>query len=89
MPLKSREYHDRIKSMGFEKATSWAVSELIEVQNVLSKSVQENADMLLRMLTVLDKVTTGAGMIREKIEELSRRGKVDESHPVPSDDRVS
>lgn len=85
MPLKSREYHDRIKSMGFEKATAWAVSETIERFNMLERDLKECAKQMLIITDILDNITTGAGMLRKKIEELDRRSKVDESHPTPND----
>jgi hypothetical protein len=85
MPLKSREYQDRIKSIGFERGTAWAVSELIERFNGLERDLKECGEQLLAMITVLDKITTGAGMLRQKIEELDRRSRVDETHPTPND----
>lgn len=86
MPLKSREYHDRINSMGFERATAWAVSETIERFNMLEKDLKECGQQLLVMVNVLDKITTGTGMLRQKVEELDRRGRIDESHPTPNDE---
>lgn len=85
MPLKGREYEERIQSMGFEKATAWATRELIERHNSLEKTLSECGEQLLEMIQVLDKVTDGTAMIRRKVEELSRRDKVDENHPNPSD----
>jgi hypothetical protein len=85
MPLKSREYEDRIKSVGFEKGTAWAVSELIERHNMIDRDLKECGKQLLLVTQVLDKIVEGTGMIRKKVEELDRRGRINEDHPTPGD----
>lgn len=87
MPMKAREYLDRINSMGFERATQWATIELIERHNILEKSLNESGTQLLEMVRVLDMISNGALVLRQKIEQMERSRKIDETHPVPADDR--
>lgn len=89
MPLKSREYEDRIKAMGFERATAWAMMELIERHNVLEKSVKEAGNQLLVMAELVSKVVDGTVTIREQVEGLIRQVNPNEDHPTPSDDRMN
>lgn len=86
MPLKSREYEDRCRAVGFEKGTQWAVSELIERHNMLERTLAECGQQLLSMTEILAKVTDGTVMIRQQVEALIRRDPIDESHPTPKDD---
>lgn len=85
MPLKGREYEDRIRSMGFERATEWAVRELIERHNSHEKTLRECAEQLLEVIQILDRLAIGTLKLRAKVEALHKRDQVDESHPTPND----
>lgn len=87
MPLKAREYEDRIKAMGFERATAWATMELIERHNAMEKDLKECGNQLLKVVTALGHVVDGSVMLREQVESLISRMNPNEDHPTPSDDR--
>lgn len=89
MPLRSREYGERIASMGFEKATAWAMMELIERFNAVERDMKSLKEDTLVAAQLLNRIVDGALVLRSKVEELYRRDEVDESHPVPSDDRIN
>jgi Asp-tRNA(Asn)/Glu-tRNA(Gln) amidotransferase B subunit len=86
MPLRSREYEDRTKSVGFEKATAWAVSELIERFNMLERNVNECGNQMIDLIELFAKMVDGTAEMKQHIQALERRNQVDESHPHPSDD---
>ena len=89
MPLKSREYEERVKSMGFERATKWAMMEVIERHNMLERELRECGNQMLMMADLLSKVTDGAANMRAQFERFIRSNTVDEGQPTPSDDRVN
>lgn len=75
--------------MGFEKGTAWAMMELIERFNMLERDVKSLKEDTFTAAKLLDRVVDGTLVLRSKVEELYRRDQIDESHPVPTDDRIN
>lgn len=85
MPLKGREYEERIQSIGFEKATAWATRELIERHNSLEKTLGDCGNELMALMQAVEMLAVGTTAVRARIEEIARRDKINEDHPTPSD----
>jgi hypothetical protein len=90
MAVKSREYEDRIKSMGFERATRTMMMELIEQHNVLEKTLVEFALGFEQMQRILEGVVGMGTQLKEAhamvISKLGLKGDLDDA-PLPNDDR--
>lgn len=89
MPLRSREYEERIRTMGFERATAWAMMDTIERLSMLERDIKSLKEDTLVAAKLLNRIVDGALVLKRKVEELHRRDQVDESHPVPADDRIN
>lgn len=89
MALKSREYEDRVKSMGFERATRMTLMELIEQHNVLEKTLLDYAISHDKMMDIFQAVVGMGEQLKSVHQEIQAKlGKnVPEDAPFPNDDR--
>lgn len=89
MALKSREYEDRIKRMGFEPATKSILMELIEQHNQLERTLVEFAVGFDKMQDIMAGVVNMGHELKKTQDFINKQlGKnVPEDAPLPNDDR--
>lgn len=89
MALKSREYNNRIKSVGFEKATAWALTEVMEEVAQLEKNQIGFVEQLTQVINILDQFSMVTANMKDAFEKLSRRvDPLPDDMNRPTDDRV-